>query len=106
METFMSLEIKGYRSVKKGSLDGYLDVFIPNLNWTICGCGLFINGDKKWVNMPARSVKNEEGKITYQDIIAMPKDLKNKFSSAALEAYKKYEPPKEPEAEPDFFNAF
>lgn len=96
------MEIKGYRSVKKGNLDGYLDVFIPELQWTIKGCGLFINGDKKWVNPPSRQYKDPEGKLSYADIISMPKDMKEKFSARALKAYDQYKP-EEPEPEPDFF---
>jgi hypothetical protein len=86
------VEIKGYRAVKKGNLDGYLDVYIPSMNWVIKGCGLFINGNKKWVNPPSRQYKDPEGKTCYADIISMPKDVKEAFSDKALEAYKCYQP--------------
>lgn len=97
------MEIRGYRPVKKGNLDGFLDVYIPQLDWIIKGCGLFINGGQKWVNMPSRAYKDEEGKTRYDDIISMPKDLKDKFSSHVLKAYASYQPPPPQVEEPDMF---
>jgi hypothetical protein len=99
------VEIKGYRAIKKGNLDGYLDIFIPSLNWVIKGCGLFINGSKKWVNPPSRQYKDPEGKVCYADIISMPNEVKAAFSKKALEAYDKYSPPVS-EPEPDFLDMF
>lgn len=98
------MEVVGYRAVKKGALDGYLDISIPSLNWVIKGCGLFINGSRKWVNPPSRQYKDHEGKLCYMDIIAMPKDMKQKFSDMALKAFENYKPAGEPEPEPDFFD--
>lgn len=96
------MEIKNYRPIKKGTLDGYLDIHIPQMDWTIMGCGLFISGNKKWVNPPSRQYKDQEGKLCYSDIITMSKEERNRFSAAALKAYERYQPQADPEPIPDF----
>lgn len=85
------MKVVNFTPLNKGSLQGFLDIFIPSLNWTICGCGLFQKEDRKWVSMPSRSKKDPDtGMITYSDVISMSKEDKGKFSSAAMQAYKDY----------------
>ena len=84
------MEVKNFRPINKGSLVGYIDIFLPKLDWTICGCGYFVSGDKKWVNLPTRGYKDEEGKQCYADIISMPKEMKKRFSDDALKAYAEF----------------
>lgn len=87
------MKVVNMRPINKGSLQAFLDIFIPSLNWTVTGCGLFMKDNRKWVSMPSRSKKDPEtGMITYSDVITMSKEDKSKFSNAALEAYKEYVP--------------
>jgi len=89
----MQMQVVNFRPVNKGSLQGFLDIFFPSLNWTVTGCGLFVKGDRRWVSMPSRSKKDPDtGQITYSDVITMPQEQRSKFSYAALQAYKEYTP--------------
>jgi hypothetical protein len=101
----MQMKVVNFREVNKGSLQGFLDIFLPELNWTITGCGLFSKGDRRWVSMPSRSKKDPDtGQITYSDVISMPQELRGKFSYAALQAYKEYTPaPTKTSEDLDFF---
>lgn len=83
------MKIKKFRECKKGTLQGFLDIYLPKIKWTLKGCGLFLNADENryWVNLPARTYKDPEGKERYAYIIDMPKEMKEEFCTKALEAY-------------------
>jgi hypothetical protein len=89
----MQMQVVNYKPINKGTLQGFIDIFIPSLNWTITGCGLFMKENRKWVNMPSRSKKDPDtGVITYSDVISMSKEDKSRFSNDAIQAYKEYNP--------------
>ena len=83
----MQVKIKRYREVKKGTLQGYLDVHLPEIGWTIKGCGLFKNEERTWVNLPARTYNDPQGVQRYAYFIEMPKDEKEKFCKDVLEDF-------------------
>jgi hypothetical protein len=93
------MEIKNYRAINKGSLNGYLDIYLPKLDWTLHGCGYFVSNGKRWISLPSRPYKDEAGKQCYADIISMPKEVKSKFSEMALVAYDAFKPPQAKEVD-------
>lgn len=87
------MKVKKYRECKKGTLQGFMDIYLPKLKWTIKSCGLFYkeDEDRYWVNLPARTYKDPNGVERYAYIIDMPKEMKEEFCTKALEAYREWQ---------------
>lgn len=84
------MEVVSFKSYKKGALEGFMDIHIPELDWTLKNCSLFSSNGRRWVQMPTRSYQDDKGETKYQEVIQMPKELKNKFTEQALKAYKEF----------------
>jgi len=102
----MKMEIKNFKAVSKGSLQGFLEIYLPELGWTLKDCGLFSANGKSWINMPQKTYKDKEGKEKYFSLIHMDEDKYKAFGVDALEAYKKFSQQKPPEPQEDIFDLF
>ena len=100
------MKIAKFHKYEKGSLKGFLDILLPELNWVIRGCGLFEKNGRMWISPPTKMTKDSNGDPQYQDIINMPAEDKRKFCDGALAAYKEFLyketiEEKQPEIEPE-----
>lgn len=84
------LEIRDFKAVKKGLLEGFLTVYVKEWDVILRDCGLFSMNDRKWVNLPSKSYTDAEGKTKYAALIDMSKEKKEKFSKECLQALKTY----------------
>jgi len=77
-----------FREHKQGALVGFADLHIVDWGMQIYGCTVF-SGDKgrRWVNLPSKEYKGEDGKTAYSSIIRFEKkEVLEAFSKAALNA--------------------
>jgi hypothetical protein len=84
------VEIKNFKSMQKGSLSAFVDIYFPKIQWTVRGFQYFVSGSKRWVSMPSRSYQDDNGKTCYSEILSMPKEMKAKFSEEALKVIDEY----------------
>jgi len=85
----MKIEAKNFRSHKSGALQGYVDLFLPELGWTLKGCGVFASSSREWITSPSKQYKDDNGETKYSPILEMPKDKREAFSDEAMKALKR-----------------
>ena len=59
------IECTKFTEVNKGSLWGYADIYIPQTDWEIYGCGIFRKDGKIWAAYPSRNYESSDGKKKY-----------------------------------------
>ena len=85
------IECVKFKSVVKGHLQGFADVFITKWGVEIHGLALYMKNGNAWVNMPSREFENEEGKKAYAPIIRFrDTDHRDAFCHQAKEAIDKW----------------
>ena len=71
-----------------GMLIGFADFFIDKWRVELHGCGVFQKGQGKWVMMPSREWKKEDGETGYTPIMSFPEEAHQKeFRRKLLAAY-------------------
>lgn len=65
----MQIECKKFTPVNIGSFCGFADIYIYDFKLEIIGCTLYKKDDKRWLNLPVRSYKNDNGDDRYSHII-------------------------------------
>ena len=59
------IECIKWKSVSKGSLQGFADIYIPKWGIEIYGLSLHMKDGKRWINFPSKDVKGEDGTTKY-----------------------------------------
>ena len=86
----MSVECMRYKSVNKGSLLGYADLFVPKTGLEIYGCTLHQKEGRRWINFPSREYSDETGEKKYAPIVRFrEKAHMEGFTKVAKEAIEK-----------------
>lgn len=75
----MQIECKKFTHVNIGSFCGFADIYIHDFKLEIIGCTLYKKEDKRWLNLPVRAYKGENGEERYSHIVRFsdPKDFKD-----------------------------
>jgi DNA-binding cell septation regulator SpoVG len=74
------------RSPKGGHLTAFVTLETPS-GLIIHDCRVFEKQGRRWIGLPSRSYKREDGSTAYTDIIKfVSKDIYDRFQSEALEA--------------------
>jgi hypothetical protein len=96
------IQIIEFRPFSKNTLQGFLTVRVPS-GWEIRDIALHEKNGKRWLSMPARPYKKEDGTESWIPTIRLPDPAKMEaFQKAVLAAMADYAPAKEtPKAEED-----
>lgn len=96
-----------YKSVNKGVLLGFADIYVEKWGLEIKGCSLCMKDGRRWVNLPSRKYIDEEQQEKFAPIIRFKeRKLQDAFSDQIKKAIddwcRKEENP--PEGEPAEFD--
>jgi len=58
-----------YKCINKGTFVGYADFYFPDIKIEIFSCTLHKKDEKRWVNLPVRAYKDQDGQEKYSPII-------------------------------------
>jgi hypothetical protein len=87
----MIVECIRYRPVNVGTFAGFADLYIHEYNLEILGCTLYKKEDKRWLNLPVRTYKNNDNEEKYSSIIRFrdQKDFRDfcKLSKDAIDKF-------------------
>ncbi len=84
------IECIRFKSVAKGSLLGFADIFIPKWGIEIFGISLHMKDGKRWVNFPSKEIKTE-GETKYFPHLRFREKLHmEEFSKRVKEAIEKH----------------
>lgn len=85
------IECLRYKSINKGSLLGYFDIFIEKMGLEIYGCTLHQKEGKRWINFPSKDyVDQKTGDKKFQSMIRFRnKDHFELFTKQVKEAVEK-----------------
>lgn len=86
----MTIKIISFKTFSKNTLRGFVDLKMTNVGLEIRGCTYHEKNDKKWIGLPAREYKGEDGKKTWASILKFEDDYHWKFQKAALTALDEY----------------
>ena len=87
----MKIECTKFKSMQKGTLQGFADFFFPDLGMEINSCSLHTKNDRQWVNLPNREYKDAEGAIKYSSYVKFPdKDKYEEFQRDAKNAISEF----------------
>jgi hypothetical protein len=80
-----------YRSMQKGALCGFADLYFPEVGFGIRGYKLFQKDGRRWVNPPSKEYTNTEGEKAYQQYqFYKEKEDNDAFTRLALDAISEY----------------
>jgi hypothetical protein len=87
------IKCTNYKSYNKGSLLGFADLLITE--WAggieIPGCKLFQKDGRRWLQLPSREYKDDEGNIKYAPLFHFrDKEVWQKFMEEAKRAVEEY----------------
>jgi len=78
--------VSNWKEFEKGALRGFLDIELPS-GMILRGCSLVQKDGRRWIGTPSKPVG--EGK--YQQVVEfVSKEVRDKFSAAALESLDNY----------------
>lgn len=84
------IECLKYKTINKGSLLGYADLFVPKMGLEIFGCSLHQKDGRRWINLPSREYTDDKGEKKFFSIIRFRnKTHMEEFSKQAKEAIEK-----------------
>lgn len=84
------IECMKYKSVNKGSLLGYADLYLPKVGIEIYGCSLHQKDGRRWVNLPSKEYTDGNGEKKYAPIVKFPNKFHmDEFAKQAKEAIEK-----------------
>jgi len=88
------IEIVEFRAYVKNTLQGFLTVRVPS-GWEIRDITLHEKNGKRWISMPAKSYKKEDGTEAWVLIVRLPDQHRwEAFQNAVLRAMNDYRPTK------------
>lgn len=80
------MKIKNFKEYRKGLMIGFFDLEVEEVGFELYGCSLWLKGNQRWVNLPAKEYTNSEGEKKYAPIFKMvDEDRHNQFKKVALE---------------------
>ena len=90
----IKVEVGQYREVNKGSLKAFFSLVIYPMGQKILDCRYFVQGEKRWFNLPQKEIKYSDGRKTeYIPLISyLQKDYFEKLKEAVLEQLQKSTP--------------
>ncbi len=96
------VEIVEFRPFSKNTLQGFLTVRVPS-GWEIRDITMHEKNGRRWISMPARPFKKEDGTESWMPVIKLPDPKRwEAFQAAVLKAMEDYRPTREvPKAEED-----
>lgn len=92
--------VESFAEVRKNTLRGFAKVVMPS-GMTITDVSIHVQGDAAWATPPSKAMLNRDGdtmrddtgKVRYTPIISFrSKELRNRFSSAVIEAMRQSNP--------------
>ena len=87
----MAIEILNFKPFSKNTLRGFVDLKMSQVGLEVRGCTYHEKNDKRWIGLPAREYKGEDGKTTWANILKFKDEYHWKFQKAALQAIDKYQ---------------
>ena len=63
------IECLRYKTMNKGALQGFADLYDPLMGLEIFGCSVFMTQGRRWLNLPQKEYKDPEGNTKYAAII-------------------------------------
>lgn len=86
----MSIECMRYKPINKGTLLGYVDLYIPKMGLEIYGCSFHQKDGRRWINFPSKEYTDEQGEKKYSATVRFrEKSQMEDFSRVAKEAIEK-----------------
>jgi hypothetical protein len=81
------IECIRYKPVNKGALLGFADLYIPQFDLEIYGCGVFQKDTHVWITMPSKETINDQGlKQYFSHLRFRDRTRMDSFSHEALQA--------------------
>jgi len=65
----MSVECLEFKSCIKGCMLGFINLFVPKMGLEIYGCTLWQKDGRRWINLPSREYKDENGEKKYMPVL-------------------------------------
>jgi hypothetical protein len=82
----VNITISNPKPLIKNTLRGFFDVTLDS-GLKINGCTLHVNGDARWVGLPAREWAKGDGSKSWTPIVEIPdRDARDKFTAMVLPA--------------------
>lgn len=86
----MTIECMKFKSVNKGYLVGFADLYLPKWGLEIFGCALYLKDSRRWISFPSKEYIDADGSQKYAPIIRFRnKTHMETFSRLAIEAIEK-----------------
>lgn len=82
-------EASNFKRIDKGTLLGFFDIYIPEMQWKIMGCKLFKKNSSRWVKAPDESYIDATGEKKYKSFIYMTSEASKKFDVNCIDALSK-----------------
>ena len=85
------MECIKYHAVEKGTLQAFVDIFIPKWGVEIYGLKIFMKDGKKWVGFPSKEYQGDNGEKKYSPYFRFPnKEHQDAFFKKVLDAVSKF----------------
>lgn len=85
------IECTRYKSVLKGSLQGFATLMIPKWGISINSVSLFMKNGRRWINLPSKKYEDQDGATKYASYIFFDnKAHMEVFNEEALKAIDKF----------------
>ena len=96
----LSIEVVGFKPVRKGTLVGFCDIVFPELKLKIHEVALHEKNGSRWAAMPARpwlkdgvAIRDDAGKIQYSPLFEFEdRPTRDAFSAAVWKALLDFDP--------------
>jgi hypothetical protein len=87
----MSITCFNFKPFNKGFLQGFADIYVEKWGVELLGCGIFMKGESRWLNLPSKEFFNSENESKWGPIMKFrEKAHSDHFCKIALEAVDKF----------------
>jgi hypothetical protein len=87
----MGIEVKSFRKFQKGTLLGFGTIFLSGAGLEIRDVSLHTKDGQKWVAMPSKQYKGEDGSTKYAPLVKIPDKTRwAKFQQEAVGALEEH----------------
>ena len=87
----MAIQVQEFRKYQKNSLQGFTTLLLTGAGLQIKDCTVHEGNGKRWISLPAKPYKDEEGQTKYSYIVSFPdKKVYGNFQKQALAALDEY----------------
>ena len=87
----MAIEIVNFKKFSKNTLKGFVTIRLTNTSLEIRDCSLHTKSGKRWISLPAKSYKKEDGNQGWSYIVKFyDKARGEQFQKACLKALDTY----------------